>query len=301
MARLTLTQDTGTLKAYGMVAAAAFLWGSLGVVAKTLYSLGVTPWSLVFFRGALGFLACGLAMMSMDRSLFRVRRHDLPFLALYGLVSTSMFYALYMYTISVTAVAVSVVLLYTAPVFAALMARFAFGEPLTPAKLAALILSFMGCVLVAGLQSEQPAVGWVGIVTGIGSAITYATFGIFGKHARQRYSSWTVLFYSMGFAALFLIPLLALPRTSLGPYPWEVWGWLLFVAAGPTLLARVLYVSAVKYVEASRAAIVANVEPVTAAVFAFVLLGEMLTSSQVLGGVLVLAGAVIAQMPSRRS
>ncbi|HZK67928.1 MAG TPA: DMT family transporter [Chloroflexota bacterium] len=117
----------------------------------------------------------------------------------------------------------------------------------------------------------------------------------------KRYSSWTVLFYSMGFAALFLVPLLALPEASLGPYSWEVWGWLLFVAAGPTLLARVLYVSAVKHVEASRAAIVANVEPVTAAVFAFFLLGELLMSSQLLGGVLVLAGAVIAQTPNRRS
>ncbi len=282
---------------YGLIALAATMWGSLGVMTKDLYALGMGPWSLTFFRTSLGFLAFGIVILLSDRSWLRVRARDLPFLALFGLISTSAFYALYLYTISLTSVAAAAVLLYTAPAFAAIMARFAFREGITPVKVVALLLTFVGCVLVAGLQSGAPVVTPLGIATGLGSAITYASFGIMGKRARERYSPWTINFYSMAFATLFLAPVLALPDVSLGPYPTEVWLLLAVMTAGPTLLSRALYVSAVKHVEASRAAIVATVEPVAAAVFAFALLGELLSTSQLFGGFLVLAGSVLAQRP----
>ncbi|MGE5618196.1 MAG: DMT family transporter [Sphingomonadaceae bacterium] len=289
----------GQLGYYGLIALAAAMWGTLGVLTKHLYEYGVSPWSLTFLRTLLGFLAFGGVILFLDRSRFRVRRRDLPYLALFGLISTSIFYALYLYTISLTSVAVAAVLLYTAPVFAAIMARFAFGEAITPPKVVALLLTFAGCVLVAGLESGAPVVTPLGIGTGLGSALTYASFGIMGKKAGQRNCHWTINFYSMGFATLFLLPVLALPEVSLWPYQTEVWLLLAVMTAGPTLASRALYVGAVKHVEASRAAIVATVEPVAAAAFAFLLLGELLSSSQLMGGFLVLAGSVLAQQPGR--
>jgi len=280
---------------YGLIALAATMWGSLGVVTKLLYTLGMGPWSLTFFRTALGFVAFGLVIVVKDRSWLAVERKDLHFLALFGLISTSAFYALYLFTISLTSVAAAAVLLYTAPAFSAIMARLVFSEPITPAKVGALILTFGGCVLVAGLESGSPVVSPLGIATGLGSALTYASFGIMGKQARERYNPWTINFYSMAFATVALIPLLLLPDVSLWPYPPEVWALLALMTAGPTLLSRALYVSAVKHVEASRAAIVATVEPVAAAAFAFALLGEMLSPVQLVGGVLVLVGSVLAQ------
>ncbi len=287
------------MEAYGMIALAATMWGGLGVIAKWLYADGMDPWALIFFRTALGALAFGGVLLLGDRSWLWVRREDLPFLALYGLISTSAFYALYLFTISLTSVAAAAVLLYTAPSMAAVMARFAFGEPITRPKVAALLLSFAGCILVAGLQSEEPVVSPLGIATGLGSAITYASFGIMGKQARQRYNPWTINFYSMAFATLFLLPLPWFPGVSLWPYSVRAWLLLAVLTIGPTLVSRALYVSAVKHVEASRAAIVATVEPVAAAVFALALLGELLSPSQLAGGFLVLAGSVMAQQPGR--
>ena len=287
------------LQAYGMIVFAAVMWGSLGVMTKALYSLGLDPWSLTLYRTSMGFLSFAVVVLATSRSSLKVRRQDLPFLAVYGLISTSAFHTLYLYTISITSVAVAAVLLYTAPGFSAIMARFAFGEPLTPSKVIALLLAFGGCILVSGIESGAPAATLLGIATGLGSALTYATFGIMGKHARKQYDPWTVNFYCMGFATIFLIPVLAVPGTSMGPYPPVAWLLLVVMAVGPTMLSRLLYVSAVKHVEASRAAIAATVEPVSAGIFALVLLGEMLSPTQIVGGVLVLAGAVLAQRPSR--
>jgi DME family drug/metabolite transporter len=282
-----------------MVILAATMWGSFGVMTKALYSLGLDLWSLTFYRTFFGFVCFAVVVFATSRSSLRVRREDIPFLALYGLVSTAAFHAVYIYTIGIMSVAVAAVLLYTAPGFSAIMARFVFGEPLTRTKVAALLLAFSGCILVAGVFSGSQAVSPLGIATGLGSAITYASFGIMGKRARERYDVWTVNFYCMGFAALFLVPVFAIPGAKAGPYPAEAWILLGVMALGPTMLSRLLYLLAVKHIEASRAAIAATVEPVSAAVFALVILGEVLSPIQLVGGVLVLAGAVLAQRPSR--
>ncbi|MCL4531907.1 MAG: DMT family transporter [Actinobacteria bacterium] len=286
-------------QAYGMIVFAAIMWGSLGVMTKVLYGLGLDPWSLTFYRTSMGFLSFAVVVLATSRSSLRVRREDLLFLAVYGLVSTSAFHTLYLYTISITSVAVAAVLLYTAPGFSAIMARFVFGEPLNSSKVIALLLAFGGCILVSGIESGAPAATPMGIATGLGSAVTYASFGIMGKRARQQYDPWTVNFYCMGFATIFLIPLLAVPGSSMGPYPLEAWMLLAVVAVGPTMLSRLLYVSAVKHVEASRAAIAATIEPASAGIFALIFLGELLSPIQIVGGILVLAGAVLAQRPSR--
>lgn len=288
-------KGTSHLRAYGYVAGAAAIWGCLGVMAKSLYAEGMSPWTLVFYRSFLGVLACGAVMLAVNRDWFRVSGRDLPFLAVYGLISTSAFFALYLYTISLTTVAVAVVLLYTSPVFSAILGRLVYGEALTTTKILALGFAFAGCVMVTGLETGQLAVSALGIATGLGSAVTYASFGIMGKHARRRYNPMTILFYSMGFATLFLLPVLALPEAGLGPFSARAWVILVLVAVGPTLLARVLFVTAVKHVEASRAAIVATVEPVVATVLAALLLGELLAPSQVVGGLLVIGGSVLAQ------
>ncbi|HEX2986749.1 MAG TPA: DMT family transporter, partial [Chloroflexota bacterium] len=131
----------GELEAYAMIALAATMWGGLGVIAKWLYADGMDPWALIFFRTSMGALAFGGVLLIGDREWWRVRREDLPFLALYGLISTSAFYALYLFTISLTSVAAAAVLLYTAPSMAVVMAHFAFGESITRPKIAALLLS----------------------------------------------------------------------------------------------------------------------------------------------------------------
>jgi drug/metabolite transporter, DME family len=291
-------RDRGELRGYALVATAALMWGTVGVMAKFLYAWGMSPWSLVYFRSAVTALMIGGIILAVNPAWFRVRRADIPFLIAYAALGSAAFFAFYFFTISLTTVAVAVVLLYTAPAFATIIARFVLGEAITPVKLAAVGISFVGCALVAEIGtigSADTVVQPLGIVTGLGAAITYALFGIMSKQARRSYNTWTVLFYAMGIATLFLSPILLLPEFAVGPYPAEAYLILAVMILGPTLLSRLFYVEGIKSVEASRAAIVATVEPVAASIFAFLILGEYLSTPQLLGGLLVLGGAMLAQ------
>jgi drug/metabolite transporter, DME family len=297
-ARETMRRDRGELRGYALVAMAALMWGTVGVMAKFLYGWGMSPWSLVYFRSAVTALMIGGIILAVNPAWLRVRRADIPFLVVYAALGSAAFFAFYFFTISLTTVAVAVVLLYTAPAFATVIARFTLGEVITPVKLIAVSLSFVGCALVAEIGtigSAETVVQPLGVLTGLGAAITYALFGIMSKHARKSYNTWTVLFYAMGIATLFLSPILLLPDFAVGPYPPEAYLILAVMILGPTLLSRLFYVEGIKSVEASRAAIVATVEPVAASIFAFLILGEYLSTPQLLGGLLVLGGAMLAQ------
>ena len=291
-------RDRGELRGYALVATAALMWGTVGVMAKFLYGWGMSPWSLVYFRASVTALMLGGIILAVNPAWLRVRRGDIPFLILYAALGSAAFFAFYFFTISLTSVAVAVVLLYTAPAFATVIARFTLGETITPVKLIAVSVSFVGCALVAEIGtigSAETAVQPLGILTGLGAAITYALFGIMSKHARKSYNTWTVLFYAMSIATLFLSPILLLPDFAVGPYPPEAYLLLAVLILGPTLLSRLFFVQGIKSVEASRAAIVATVEPVAASIFAFLILGEYLSPTQLLGGLLVLGGAILAQ------
>jgi DME family drug/metabolite transporter len=71
---------------------------------------------------------------------------------------------------------------------------------------------------------------------------------------------------------------------------------LLMLAVVHTALGFALYTFGIRHLGAGRAAIVATIEPVVAGVLGVALLGEALTALKALGGLLVLAGAVLAQV-----
>jgi drug/metabolite transporter (DMT)-like permease len=93
--------------------------------------------------------------------------------------------------------------------------------------------------------------------------------------------------------------------------PW--WSWPLHTLADPAVAAAVLgvglvgtlvpfalAVGAVRVISAATAGIAATAEPVFAAGFAWLLLGQRLTPTQLAGGALVVAGVVLAQLAAAR-
>ncbi|MBI5166797.1 MAG: EamA family transporter [candidate division NC10 bacterium] len=288
-------------KGYLLAMGAALLWGTLGILGKWLYGYNLDPLTVVFFRASLAFLALLLGLLLFRPHLLQVAKRDIAFFALYGLISIALFYVLYFYTLFLTSVAIAVVLLYTAPIFVTLIARLTFQEPLTPLKSAALIVTFLGCILVVrAYNPSELRLAWPSLLTGLGSGLTYGLFSIFGKKALDRYKPLTVLTYALGFGTLFLA-LLQRPRQLLQiELPPQAWLLLIVLALGPTLLAFAFYTSSLRYLQASVASIVCTIEPVTAASLAALVLGERLLPGQLLGMVLVILGVAGLQLRSNQ-
>jgi drug/metabolite transporter (DMT)-like permease len=255
---------------------------------------GLSSETIAFLRAGGSFLILLVALAVGRPSWLRIARPDLPFFALFGLVGIAGFYIVYAYAIRLSGMAVAVVLMYTAPAWVVLIARWAFGEPLNVRKIAALVLVFGGCVLVGGVYDlASVRLDIPGILFGLGSGVTYGLYTIFQKRALQDYSPWTALLYALAFGTLFLIPFqsqAALANVVREPL---LLGWTFLLALGPTLGAALLYALGLQRLPASVASIAATWEPALATVLAATVLGENLSIPQVVGIALIVSGVVL--------
>ena len=280
------------------VAAAASIWGTLGLFAKILYAQGVSFESLVAVRAFVGWLAViGFLLLRQGARNLRVERRDLTFLLPLGLVGIGTFYLLYFYTVRESTVGTAAILLYSAPAFVVLLAWLFLKEPLNAAKVFALLLTVCGIILVVGAYDPanlevSPKV----LLTGLLSGLTYGLYAIFGSPLAGHLSPAVILSYALAFGSVLLV-IAALPTLdTLAGLPALSYALLLMLAVIHTTVAFALYTFGIRHLGAGRAAIVATVEPVVAGILGVALLGEELSALKVLGALLVLAGAALAQV-----
>ena len=161
--------------------------------------------------------------------------------------------------------AVAGILLYLAPSFVVLMSALLWKAPLTKRKLLALALSFAGCALVSGIVGGDSSVSAVVLLLGGGAGFCYATFTIFAHYGLAHYDSYTMIYWTFLVAGIgslcFLNPTelaAAMPDSRL----WLGTAGLVVIA---TVLPYIFYTKGLEGVESGKASIIANVEPVVAA------------------------------------
>jgi drug/metabolite transporter, DME family len=280
------------------VAAAAATWGTLGFFAKILYAQGVSFESLVAVRASVGWLAViGFLLATRDARSLRVKRQDLRFLLPLGLVGIGAFYLLYFYTVRESTMGTAAILLYSAPAFVVVLARLFLRELLNVTKVFGLLLTVGGISLVIGAYDPanlevSPKI----LLTGLLSGLTYGLYAIFGRPVACQLSPPVILSYALAFGSALLI-VAALPTLdTLVGLPVTSYLILLMLSMVHTTLAFALYTFGIRHLGAGRAAIVATIEPVVAGILGVTLLGEDLTVLKVLGALLVISGAILAQL-----
>lgn len=290
-------------RGYALVLLAASLWATLGVIYSFLArSYGLPPLAVAGLRAGLGGVILLIGLLALRRSWLRIDRRAARVVVIYGIVGIAFFYAAYINAILSVGVAVSAVLLYTAPAWVALLAWRFLGEQLTRTHLIALALTLAGSALVA--QIYQPGllrVNALGILWGLLSGFSYALWSVFNKVGVRHTNPWTLQCYGMlvGSAALLLLQPLA-PLAGALQDPGAVM-WLLLLALGPTVGASVAYAAGVRTVPVSVASLIATLEPVLAALLAFLVLGETLGPGQIAGGALILLAVWLLRPRSGRA
>jgi DME family drug/metabolite transporter len=286
----------GRLQGFVLVLLAALLWSTLGIFYKTLIgTYGLMPLTIAFFRAALSALFLLVALAVFRPRWLRVERRDLPLMVSFGLFGVAAFFFVYVNAIDLVGMAVGAVLLYTAPAWVTIISWRFLGESITSRQGVALALAFVGCALVAGIYDlSQIRVNGLGVLFGLASGLTYGLYSVFNKAGVRKYPPWTVLFYGMlvGAMLLFLVQDLSNVAHALRS-PGAV-AWLVALALLPTLGSGLAFATGLRFVPVSAASVVANLEPVMAALLAFFILGEVMAGWQMLGGALIVAGAVIS-------
>ncbi len=278
-----------------LIILAGCFWGSMGIFVRKLSSFGFTSVQIVAIRVTLAALFFSLLLLIRDRSGFRIRLRDLPLFLGLGFGSILFFTVCYFTAISMMPLSAAAILLYTSPIWIMLMSVLFFREKLTGRKLLALALAFAGCVLVSGLSGEGIPV--TGLLVGLGSGIGYGLYSILGTVALRKYSPYTVTTWTFLFAAVgswfICSPADMVAKFSAAPNPVSLLLFCCLTALVTAVIPFLSYTLGLRTVEASRAGILATVEPMVATLIGVLVFSEPLTLLSGLGILLILAAVVL--------
>jgi drug/metabolite transporter (DMT)-like permease len=292
---------------YAMVLTATALWGINGSMAKAALSSGLTSLRLTEVRSTgAAIILVGALALTRPQSL-RITRKELPFLLLFGVVGLAFVQLFYFVAIHRLDIGVALLIQYVAPVLIALYARLVLKEHVRRRVWAALILALGGLSLVVDVWSGVALDGFA-VAAALASAVTFSLYILLAEEAVTRRDPVSLLALGFTCAAIFwaiVQPWWSFPTEYLDDsihMDGAVFSSTLSVSAllaGVVLIGTIvpflLLVGALRHIPATRAGVTAMFEPVAGALVAWAWLGESLSTTQLIGGAIVLTGILLAQ------
>ncbi|MEJ2431445.1 MAG: DMT family transporter, partial [Deltaproteobacteria bacterium] len=187
------------------------------------------------------------------------------------------------------------VIIASNPVFIALFASYLFKEKLTLLKFAGIVISVTGAIVV--ISRGNPIEIMKGNV-GLGElfifccVMSWVAYSLIGKAVMQDLSPLLSVSYSsvVGAVGLFIPAYLEGMVQHLSHYTGLEWLGIFYLGFFGTVLGFVWYYEGIKAIGATKASQFINFVPISAVVLAFFLLGEPITSSLMIGTLMVCAG-----------
>jgi drug/metabolite transporter (DMT)-like permease len=269
--------------------AVAALSASFGFVSIIVGGVDLDAPVLVFYRCLFAVPAIALALF-VTRRLFVLRRGRTVKAALLLGTTLGVHWFLFFETIKLSSVAFALLAAYMAPILVALLAPVFLPERRSRIALAALVPAAGGLALVALAGGDEVNVGPLALVTGLGTALTYAALVIGTKAISARVSAAGLTFWNYSLAGLIMVPLLfGVDRVV--PAAGEL-GYVLLLGVVFTAVSGYLYIWLIRKVTAQTMGVVAYLEVVSGALLAWAVLGEALTWQIVVGGTLIILGGL---------
>lgn len=301
-----------SLTGYGLYLLAALMWGLNGSVSKGLLDTGISTMRLSQFRVTFAWLILFVFIAIARRSSLRIHsRREFGILALYGLLGVTMTQWLYFVAIHLLPVGVALIIEYTAPLMVAVWVKFAWSHHVPRMTWLGLMVALSGLVMITEAWDGFTLDG-VGVAAALGAAAALALYFLAGEkalHTDPPRDSLSLTMWGFTFATAFWA--IVQPWWS---FPWEyLTGDYAFteslVLPRPLLAVTMVIVgtvlpfwiglSAMNHITSQQASATGMTEPVFASIFAWILLGELLSGWQIIGGVVTLGGVLIAEMARR--
>ena len=283
-----------------MLVALSAIWGASFMFIK----VGVRdldPITLVAFRVFLGALSLApVLLIALGRAgLGQLRANVRPIVVIGLLNSAVPFWSLSWAETRIDS-GLAAVIQASAPLFTALLAlRFSRMERVTGARLAGLLVGFVGVVLLVGAQPRGDVVAALAVVF---SALCYAAAALYAGRRVAHVPPLVTAFGALTAASLATLPA-GLARLPASMPDWKVVGSVLALGIGGTGVAYILYYGLIAGAGASRSILVTYLVPAIALAYGAILLGEEIGAVAVAGLALVLGGVAVgtAAVRARRN
>ena len=276
-------------------------WGTGGVWITQMGRLGASS-LMTGFTGhlfALPMLAIAI-LLTLGKSGFKISKRGLLFSIIMGVVTKGFFKMAYDTTISTIGVSTGAVLLYTAPVFVAILSMLVFREKLYRNNYIALAMNLIGVFLMLTLGNFSSLnIAPLGLLLGLISAFLHASNTIMAKISGSADDSLTMAFYMLVFSTItqgiFAQPWTDTNMALLTSGSFLFWAIINALITGA--LANLFYLKGLSTnIDASKAPIISSVEVIVASLMGVILFGEGMNWVGLLGIGLMLGSIYLMNM-----
>ncbi len=293
----TATRDRQQSLAYLAIIVAVFLWGgSFAAMRSAIGTVGsfslMTLRTLVAASLLLPFLPFFIRQLKISR-----KPGDFKLLLFTVLMQPCLYFLAESNALRFTSASQAGMISATVPILTAIGAWLVLREPVGKRMIFGIILAVLGIVVItiSGNDSSgasRPLLGngleFLAMIFAAGNLIAV-------RGLSRRYNTWLLTAMQTFAGAIFFLPgIVPLLKSGIGlsDIPWIP---VLYLGIGSSLGAFGLYNWGMGQIPAARASSFINLVPVVAAIGAWLILGERLSSFQMLGGAIVLVGVVVSQ------
>ena len=291
----TIEHSTGT------ILSVLFIQQLLGAIsfAITKYGLAIIePFTFAFYRFV---IAAGLLLL-----ITRMRKYDKPIakndywkIIGLGAIIIPFNQLTYLYGQSLTGAGHGALLFATTPIWIFILATIYLKEKLIPRRIIGIVVAVAGvAIIMFGGAVKIGKEYLMGDLIIWFSVLAWATYTVLGKPLVRKYGAFRVTAYALSSGTVLYLPFGIYQATKLDYSATTIGAWLsvLYMAIAVSIVAYVMWYWVLKHIEATRMAVFHNIQPVIASAMAYVWLGEPLGVAFIVGGLIVLAGVIVAEI-----
>lgn len=284
--------------------AVALVWGLTFLSIKVVVA-DIPPMTLSLVRFVIASVL--LPMIAwITKTDMRIRLGDMPIIALSGFVGVTFYFYCENNGIMLLSASESSIIIGTIPVLTLIVDMIVYKVRIRPVVAGGIFLSFIGVsVMVIRFASmggtsasAVPSVPGGGAVSGylfmLGAVVAWVAYSFITKPLGGRYPLLSISFWQIFFGMIGSIPFALAEQHDFSSLSAVVVLNVLFLGVLGSALGYWFYVIMLDRMGPSRSSVFINLIPVVSVIAAYFVLGERLTTQQLLGGAMAIAGVFMA-------
>lgn len=282
------------------------MFGFNASTVKIILGTEISPEQLVLFRTAITALIAGIVLLFTNKKAFKITKKELPVLVFYGVFGVALMQWSYSNAVSLLPISVALLIEYTAIVIVPLVSLLLFKEKVRPRLWFGITAVLIGLAIVSNIWNS--ALNPLGVAWAIMAAVCLSIYFLIGEHTQRKRDAMSTLFYTFAVAAIFwaIMNLINPGKVidinldfnlggNLSAISMPVWAGLLWIGIMGSFIPMLLDYIALGNLSATAVGVIATAETVFATVFAWAWLNESMTTLEVIGGLIVVAGIILAE------
>lgn len=227
-------------------------------------------------------------LLKYAHELRHITKRDWIFSSIAG-VFLAFHFILWFESLNYTSVASSTVLVTLQPMFAFVGTYFFFNEKFTARAIICGLMALAGSFIISWGDFKISGSALYGDILALIACALVTAYLMFGQTVRQRVSLITYTFVVYTISTITLFFYVVMKNEPFFPYPTSDWVYFILLALIPNLLGHTLFNWTIKWLSTSTISMAILLEPVGATILAYYVLGEGIISSQIIGGIIIIA------------